>query len=100
MESAQHQEAGLEPVDEAIDHVRGPAGAPVILAYGDYECPFTRAAYRAVQRVEAERPGGVRFAFRHFPLTSIHPHALAASRAAEAAGLAQRYWEMHDTLFH
>ena len=42
----------------------------------------------------------MRFAFRHFPLTRIHPHALAASLAAEAASLQGRFWEMHDTLFH
>ena len=43
---------------------------------------------------------GVRFAFRHFPLTEIHPHALAASAAAEAAALQGRFWEMHELLFH
>jgi protein-disulfide isomerase len=42
----------------------------------------------------------MRFAFRHFPLTEIHPHALAASRAAEAAAAQGRFWEMHDLLFH
>ena len=43
---------------------------------------------------------GVRFAFRHFPRTQIHPHALAASGAAEAAVLQDRFWEMHELLFH
>src|SRR6478672_11546454 len=42
----------------------------------------------------------VRFAFRHFPLTEIHPHALAASLAAEAASAQHRFWEMHELLFH
>jgi hypothetical protein len=42
----------------------------------------------------------VHFAFRHFPLTEIHPHALAASAASEAAALQGRFWEMHDLLFH
>jgi protein-disulfide isomerase len=41
----------------------------------------------------------VRFAFRHFPLTDIHPHALAAAAAAEAAALQGRFWEMHQLLF-
>lgn len=44
--------------------------------------------------------GDLRFAFRHFPLTEIHPHALAASSAAEAAALQDRFWEMHELLFH
>ena len=43
---------------------------------------------------------GISFAFRHFPLTEIHPHALAASLAAEAAAAQGRFWETHDTLFH
>jgi protein-disulfide isomerase len=87
-------------IDEAVDHVRGPSARHLILEYGDYECPYSRAAYREIQRVERELSGGVRFAFRHFPLTEIHPHALAASAAAEAAALQDRFWEMHDLLFH
>ena len=94
------QESMSEPLDEAVDHVRGPATATLILEYGDYECPYSRQAYRAIERVEAQLGEGVRFAFRHFPLTEIHPHALAASRAAEAAALQGRFWEMHKMLFH
>jgi protein-disulfide isomerase len=63
-----HQSA-LEPVDDMVDHVRGPASSPVIVEYGDYECPYSRQAYREIERVETELVGGVRFAFRHFPLT-------------------------------
>ena len=89
-----------ELLDEHVDHVRGEADAPVVLEYGDYECPYSRQAFRAIERVEREFSGGVRFAFRHFPLTQIHPHALAAAAAAEAAALQGRFWEMHDLLFH
>jgi len=91
---------GVEPVDEAVDHVRGPSSARLIIEYGDYECPYSRQALRAIERVERQLEGGVRFAFRHFPLTDIHPHALAAAAAAEAAALQGRFWEMHDLLFH
>ena len=94
------REPTLEPLDEESDHVRGPATAPLILEYGDYECPYSRAAFRAIERVERQLPGGVRFAFRHFPLTEIHPHALAAAAAAEAAALQDRFWDMHKLLFH
>src|SRR6185437_1904861 len=90
----------VEPLDDQVDHVRGEAGAPVILEYGDYECPYSRQAFRAIERVERELSGRVRFAFRHFPLAEIHPHALAASRAAEAAARQDRFWEMHSLLFH
>lgn len=90
----------VEPLEERVDHVRGEAGAPVILEYGDYECPYSRQAFRSIERVERELSGRVRFAFRHFPLTQIHPHALAASSAAEAAAMQGRFWEMHQLLFH
>jgi protein-disulfide isomerase len=90
----------MEPLDEAVDHVRGPATGRLILEYGDYECPYSRRAFREIERVERRLSGGVRFAFRHFPLTQIHPHALAASAAAEAAALQQQFWNMHELLFH
>ena len=94
------KESLIEPLDETVDHVRGPAGARLIVEYGDYECPYSRQAYRSIERVEKEFSQGVRFAFRHFPLTEIHPHALAGARAAEAAALQGRFWEMHELLFH
>ena len=90
----------VEPLDDAVDHVRGPADGQVILEYGDYECPYSRQAFREIQRLERRPDVGVRFAFRHFPLTQIHPHALAASAAAEAAALQGRFWDMHELLFH
>jgi protein-disulfide isomerase len=90
----------VAPLDEQVDHVRGEAEAPVIVEYGDYECPYSRQAFRAIERVERELSGRFRFAFRHFPLTQIHPHALAAAAAAEAAARQDRFWEMHDLLFH
>jgi protein-disulfide isomerase len=89
----------MEPLDDAIDHVRGPSAGRVIVEYGDYECPYSREAFRHIQRIESRLEGGVRFAFRHFPLTEIHPHALAASAAAEAAARQGRFWEMHELLF-
>lgn len=90
----------IEPLDDAVDHARGPAGARLVVEYGDYECPYSRAAYRSIEQIEAELGQGIRFAFRHFPLIEIHPHALAASMAAEAAARQGRFWEMHDMLFH
>src|SRR5262249_7897643 len=76
-----------------------PAGR-VILEYGDYECPYSRQAFHAIEQVEQQLGGNVRFAFRHFPLTGIHPHALAAAAAAEAAARQGRFWDMHELLFH
>ena len=92
--------ATLEPLDEAIDHVRGSAAGRLILEYGDYECPYSRQAFREIERLERQLGDQIRFAFRHFPLTEIHPHALAAAAAAEAAAVQDRFWDMHGLLFH
>ena len=94
------QRLGLAPLDEKVDHVRGPAAGRLIIEYGDYECPYSRQAFHAIERVEQQLGGNMRFAFRHFPLTGIHPHALAAAAAAEAAARQGRFWEMHELLFH
>jgi protein-disulfide isomerase len=91
--------AAVEPLGEA-DHVRGPTGARLILEYGDYECPYSRQAFDEIERVEQQASGGIRFAYRHFPLEEIHPHAFAAAAAAEAAALQHRFWGLHELLFH
>ncbi|HSI81710.1 MAG TPA: DsbA family protein [Solirubrobacterales bacterium] len=84
----------------ARDHVRGPErGAIEVVEYGDYECPYSRAAYRYVSRRQRSGEPGLRFAFRHFPLAGKHPHAQKAAEAAEAAGAQGRFWPMHDVLF-
>jgi protein-disulfide isomerase len=92
--------ATMEPLDDAVDHVRGGTAGRLIVEYGDYECPYSRRAFREIQRVERRMGEGVRFAFRHFPLTEIHPHALAAAAAAEAAALQDQFWDMSELLFH
>jgi protein-disulfide isomerase len=86
-------------LDEEVDHARGPTAGLLILEYGDYECPYSRQAFRAVEYAEQELSVRVRFAFRHFPLVQIHPHAFGASAAAEAAGLQGCFWTMHELLF-
>jgi NhaA family Na+:H+ antiporter len=70
-----------------------------LVVYGDYECPYTRAAYRSIQQIERRLRDGMRFVFRHFPLRPIHPHAQLAAEAAEEAAAQGRFWEMHDLLF-
>jgi protein-disulfide isomerase len=94
-----NHEAAMEPLDDAVDHVRGGAAGRLIVEYGDYECPYSRRASREIERVERRLGDDVRFAFRHFPLTEIHPHALAAAVAAEGAALQGRFWDMHELLF-
>jgi protein-disulfide isomerase len=87
------------PVSER-DHVLGPADARVTLVeYGDYECPHCGAIHPVIQDARKAFGGNLRFVFRHFPLRSSHPHALAAAKAAEAAAEQGRFWEMHDRLY-
>ena len=87
-------------LDEAVDHVRGGRTGPVIVVYGDYQCPYSRVAFHEIERVERRSEPEVRVVFRHFPLAHIHPDALAAAAAAEAAALQDRFWDMHALLFH
>ena len=90
----------LAPLDEKVDHTRGSRAGRLIIEYGDYECPYSRQAFHAIELVEQQLGGNMRFAFRHFPLTGIHPHALAAAAAAEAAARQDRFWDMHELLYH
>ena len=88
------------PVTSDRDHVRGPVDAPAeLVEYGDYECPFCAAAHPVVEGLLADAGDAIGFAFRHFPLTTVHPHAERAAEAAEAAGAQGRFWPMHDLLF-
>jgi protein-disulfide isomerase len=87
------------PVSER-DHVLGPADARVTLVeYGDYECPHCGALHPVIESARKAFGGNLRFVFRHFPLRASHPHALAAAKAAEAAGEQGRFWEMHHRLY-
>jgi protein-disulfide isomerase len=87
------------PVGER-DHVQGPADAPVTLVeYGDYECPYCRAAVPIVQELQGLLGGQLQYVFRHFPLSELHPHAQHAAEAAEAAAAQGRFFEMHAALF-
>ena len=82
------------------DHIQGLATAPVTLVeYGDYECPYCGAVYPIVRELQRHLGVRLRFVFRNFPLTAVHPHAQHAAEAAEAAGAQGRYWPMHDILF-
>ena len=88
------------PVDRKRDHMRGSADAPVTLVeYGDFECPFCGQAHYVVNQIEELLADSLCFVFRHFPLSTVHPHAQLAAEAAEAAGAQRKFWEMHDTLF-
>ena len=87
------------PVTER-DHALGPAEARVTLVeFGDYECPHCGAVHALIHSARKAFGENLRFVFRHLPLKSSHPHALAAAKAAEAAGEQGKFWEMHDRLY-
>jgi protein-disulfide isomerase len=84
----------------ADDHVRGPADAAYTLVeYGDYECPACGRLFAVIRDLQPELSSMLRIAYRHYPLSGIHPHAQLAAEAAEAAGAQGRFWDMHDLLF-
>ncbi len=82
------------------NHVEGtsPTGVKLV-EYGDFQCPVCATFYVATKEVAAKYSDRVVFQFRNLPLTSLHPNAFAAARAAEAAGLQGKYWQMHDLLY-
>ena len=87
-------------VDAERDHIQGKTNAPITLVeYGDYECPYCGQAYIAVKAAQKKLGDKLRFVFRNFPLSDMHPHAAHAAEAAEAAGEAGKFWEMHDALY-
>lgn len=84
----------------ARDHIAGNPEAPIrIVEYGDFECPFCRAAYFTLQGLDPLIGDNLCFAFRHFPLTQMHPHAENAAEASEIAGSFGKFWEMHHVLY-
>lgn len=88
-------EAGAEP-----PHAIGSEDAPVTLEeFGDFECPPCGLLHPELLKIESKYGSRVRIIFREFPLVPTHQHALAAARAAEAAGMQGKFWEMHHMIF-
>jgi protein-disulfide isomerase len=82
------------------DHSQGPDSAPLVLVeYGDYQCPYCGRAFPIVKRLQAALGDKLKFIFRNFPLSEMHPDALNAAKAAEGAALQNKFWEMHDKLY-
>jgi protein-disulfide isomerase len=92
--------SGLQVPVSTADHIQGDQHAPVTLVeYGDYECPACGLAYPIVKAVQDHFGKRLRFVFRNFPLTQVHPNAESAAETAEFAGAHGRFWEMHDRLY-
>jgi protein-disulfide isomerase len=100
---SERKHGSLRPSVNGDDHVAGPADAPVTLVeYGDFECPYCFQAHPIIRMLQERLGAKLRFVFRNFPLTEIHPHALQAAEAAESVAASSgmdAYWKMHDAIF-
>jgi protein-disulfide isomerase len=84
----------------ASDHTQGNPQAPItLLEYGDYECPYCGAAYPILKKLQAHYGDKLRFVFRNFPLSDVHPHAMMAAYTAEGSALQGKFWEVHDLIY-
>ncbi|MGB1310157.1 MAG: DsbA family protein [Leucothrix sp.] len=82
------------------DRMKGNPDAKLTLVeYSDFQCPACRAQHQAIRKIWAPIKGSVRFVYRHFPLSNIHPHAITAAHYSEAAAKQGKFWELHDMLF-
>ncbi|MFL6301748.1 MAG: DsbA family protein [Terriglobales bacterium] len=82
------------------DHVQGPADAPLTLVeYGDFECPHCGRAHHFIKQLQRQFGKQLRFVYRHFPLTQMHPYAASAAETSEFAGAHGKFWQMHDLLY-
>jgi protein-disulfide isomerase len=91
---------GKNGTSQASNHVEGKNTKGVVLIeYGDYQCPACGQFYPIVKQLQSTYASDVSFRFANFPLVQIHPNAMAGARAAEAAALQGKFWEMHDILY-
>jgi protein-disulfide isomerase len=85
---------------QPTNHTQGnPSAKVTLLEYGDYECPVCEGYYTTVQQVQQKYNDTVKVQFRNLPLSQVHPNALGGARAAEAADLQGKFWQMHDLLY-
>lgn len=98
--SDDNQQSSSGSEAKTSEHKQGAGNKGVTLVeYGDFQCPACKSYYPMVKQIKEAYGDDITFQFRHFPLTQIHPHAFAASRAAEAAGKQGKFFEMHDMLY-
>ncbi|HZP55855.1 MAG TPA: thioredoxin domain-containing protein [Candidatus Saccharimonadales bacterium] len=84
---------------QPTNHITGEGKKGVtLIEYGDYQCPVCEAYYQPLKQAYTQLSQDIFFQFRNLPLP-IHNNAYAAARAAEAAGLQGKYWQMHDVLY-
>lgn len=92
--------ADIRPFIRKENPVRGAINAPItILAFIDFECPFSQKGYAVFERVAERYAPAVRIVFKHFPISSVHPQAAPAANAAVCAGAQGKFWPYYHELF-
>ncbi len=82
------------------DNIKGSLNGTIeMVEFSDFQCPACGAAYPEVKKIMAQYGDTVKFVYKHFPLTNIHPLAFKAAEASECAGDQGKFWEYHDKLF-
>ncbi|MBI2020600.1 thioredoxin domain-containing protein [Candidatus Daviesbacteria bacterium] len=79
-----------------------PSAKVTLIEFSDYQCPFCSRHFTQVEgqlKKEYIDSGKVKFYYRDFPLSQIHPGAQKAAEAARCAGDQNKYWEYHDLVF-
>ena len=76
-----------------------PQASVALVEYGDFQCPACATYYPIVKTLTDDYGEDLKVVYRHIPLVAIHTNAMDAARAAEAAGLQGKFWEMHDKLY-
>jgi len=90
----------LKPGISEKDHSMGDENALITLVeFGDYQCPACASAYPIIKNIQQNMGGALRFVFRNYPLTEIHPDAFLAAVVAESASQQNSFWDMHEMLF-
>jgi protein-disulfide isomerase len=103
-QAAARQPQGPDPskrytIDLKEAPIKGPEKAQVTLVeFSDFQCPFCKRVNPTLAEIEKAYPSKVRIAFKHLPLP-MHPQAVPAAIASEAARRQGKFWQMHDRLF-
>ena len=96
-----HHSNGSSSSGTPSQNIEGLGKANVkLVEYGDYECPYCEEYASVVSQVVSDEFNNITFQFINYPLTSIHPNAFPGARAAQAAGLMGKFWQMHDALYN
>jgi len=89
----------VKSVDVGKAPFKGPEGAPITLVeFADFECPYCAAVSPVLEKLWQGHQTDLRYVYKFMPLSG-HPHGEISSRAAVAAMMQGKFWEMHDKLF-